>query len=131
MGKLDEISEAIGGLRSTVASQQQTLRNIEKGIEGNREVQSRRHTENSAAIAAIELEQKSQGEKLDRQGKKLDQQAQQLAALQFPGAAPGAQITRSRMAVYTTIGVGTVALLGWMCESFVKWAVNAALSHWH
>lgn len=107
-GKLDEISEAIGRLRASVAD-------IQRRMEENRKLQERRHADNSAALRDL-------GEKLDKQANAVEVIRPTVAAL---------ALSRSRLATWASIGLAAVILLGWIVEAALKWAVSSALSHFH
>lgn len=107
-GKLDEISEAIGRLRASVAD-------IQRRMEENRKLQERRHADNSAALRDV-------GEKLDKQANAVEVIRPTVAAL---------ALSRSRLATWASIGLAAVILLGWIVEAALKWAVSSALSHFH
>jgi hypothetical protein len=99
-GKLDEISEAIGRLRASVADSK---------------LQDRRHADNSAALRDL-------GQKLDKHAAAVDVIRPTVAAL---------ALSRSRLATWASIGLASVAVLGWIIEGAVKWAVSYLLSHTH
>jgi hypothetical protein len=107
-GKLDEISEAIGRLRASVAD-------IQRRMEENRKLQERRHADNSAALRDL-------GEKLDKQAAAVDVIRPTVAAL---------ALSRSRLATWASIGLAAVVVLGWIVEAGVKWAVSSTLSRFH
>jgi hypothetical protein len=107
-GKLDEISEAIGRLRASVAD-------IQRRMEENRKLQERRHADNSAALRDL-------GEKLDKQAAAVDVIRPTVAAL---------ALSRSRLATWASIGLAAVVVLGWVVEAGVKWAVSSTLSRFH
>jgi len=107
-GKLDEISEAIGRLRGSVAD-------IQRRMEENRKLQDRRYADNSAALRDL-------GEKLDKQAAAVEVIRPTVAAL---------ALSRSRLAAWASIGLGAVVMLGWIVEAAVKWAISSALSHFH
>jgi hypothetical protein len=107
-GKLDEISEAIGRLRASVAD-------IQRRMEENRKLQDRRHADNSAALRDL-------GEKLDKQAAAVEVIRPTVAAL---------ALSRSRLAAWASIGLTAVVMLGWIVEACIKWAVSATLSHLH
>jgi len=107
-GKLDEISEAIGRLRSSVAD-------IQKRMEENRKLQERRHEDNSAALRDL-------GEKLDKQATAVEIIRPTVAAL---------ALSRSRLATWASIGLAAVVVLGWIVEAALKWALSALFSHLH
>ena len=107
-GKLDEISEAIGRLRASVAD-------IQRRMEENRKLQERRHSDNSAALRDL-------GDKLDKQAAAVEVIRPTVAAL---------ALSRSRLATFASIGFAAVILLGWIVEAAIKWAVSSTLSHFH
>lgn len=107
-GKLDEISEAIGRLRASVAD-------IQKRMEENRRLQDRRYGDNSAALRDL-------GQKLDKHAAAVEVIRPTVAAL---------ALSRSRLATWASIGLAAALVLGWVVEAGVKWAVSALLSHVH
>lgn len=107
-GKLDEISEAIGRLRASVAD-------IQKRMEENRKLQDRRYADNSAALRDL-------GQKLDKHAAAVEVIRPTVAAL---------ALSRSRLATWASIGLAAALVLGWVVEAGVKWAVSALLSQLH
>jgi len=107
-GKLDEISEAIGALRASVAD-------IQRRMDENRELQERRHKDNTTALRELAV--------------KLDQHAAAVATMQPAVAA--LVLSRSRLAAWASIGFAGVVVFGWIVEATVKWAVAWVLSQWH
>jgi hypothetical protein len=105
-GKLDEISEAIGRLRASVAD-------IQRRMEENRRLQDERHAHNSAALRDL-------GEKLDKHAAALELIGPTVAALEF---------SRSRLAAFASVGLAAVLVFGWLVEAGLKWAVGRILSH--
>jgi len=105
-GKLDEISEAIGRLRASVAD-------IQRRMEENRKLQDRRHVDNSAALRDL-------AEKLDKHAAAVDMIRPTVAAL---------ELSRSKLTTWASLGVAAFVVLGWLVESGVKWAVDRVLSH--
>jgi hypothetical protein len=105
-GKLDEISEAIGRLRASVAD-------IQRRIEENRELQERRHADNTAVLRDL-------SEKLDRHAASVEMIRPTVAAL---------ELSRSKLATWASIGFAAVVVFGWLIEAALKWAVDRALSH--
>ena len=105
-GKLDEISEAIGRLRASVAD-------IQRRMEENRRLQDQRHARDSAALREL-------GQKLDKHAAALEMIRPTVAAL---------ELSRSKLATWASIGFAAVVLLGWLVEGAVKWAVARTLSH--
>jgi hypothetical protein len=104
--KLDEISEAIGRLRASVAD-------IQRQTKENRKLQERRHADNSAALRDLSA-------KLDRHAASLELMRPTVAAL---------ELSRSKLATWASVGFTVVVVLGWLVEAALKWAVNWALSH--
>ena len=107
-GKLDEISHAIGSLETSV-------RDLKQRIDENRDQQTRRHADNSAALREL--------------AQKLDQHAAAVAMIQPTVAA--LELSRSKLATWASIGLAALVILGWVVEAGVKWAVAALLSHFH
>jgi hypothetical protein len=107
-GKLDEISEAIGRLRASVAD-------IQKRMEENRKLQDCRYADNSAALRDL-------GQKLDNHAAAVEVIRPTVAAL---------ALSRSRLATWASIGLAAVVVLGWIIEAGIKWAVSYLLSHTH
>jgi hypothetical protein len=107
-GKLDEISEAIGRLRASVAD-------IQKRMEENRKLQDRRYADNSAALRDL-------GQKLDKHAAAVEVIRPTVAAL---------ALSRSRLATWASIGLAAVVVLGWIVEAGIKWSVSYLLSHTH
>ncbi len=105
-GKLDEISEAIGRLRASVAD-------IQRRMEENRRLQERRYADTSAALRDVV--------------QKLDEHAAAVEVIRPTVAALA--LSRSRLATWATIGFAAVVMLGWIVEASVKWAVSSFLAH--
>jgi hypothetical protein len=105
-GKLDEISRAIGSLETSV-------RDLKRRMDENRELQARRHADNSAALREL--------------AEKLDQHAAAVAMIQPTVAA--LELSRSKLVAFASIGLAAVVILGWVLEAAVKWAVATLLSH--
>lgn len=105
-GKLDEISRAIGALETSV-------RELQRQIEDNRELQGRRHADNSAALRELAA-------KLDHHAESVEMIRPTIAAL---------ELSRSKLATFASIGFAVAVLAGWIVEAVVKWAVAAVLSH--
>jgi hypothetical protein len=100
-GKLDEISEAIGRLRASVAD-------IQKRLEETRKLQERRDADNSAAFRDL-------AEKIDKHATSVELIRPTVAAL---------ELSRSKLATWASIGFAAVVLLGWIVEAGVKWIVT-------
>ena len=105
-GKLDEISRAIGALETSVHE-------LRRRMDENRELQARRHADNSAALHEL--------------SEKLDQHAAAVAMIRPTVAA--LELSRSKLATWASIGLAAVVILGWVVEAAVKWAVAWILSH--
>ncbi len=105
-GKLDEISRAIGALETSVQE-------LKRRMDENRELQARRHADNSAALHEL--------------AEKLDQHAAAVAMIRPMVAA--LELSRSKLATWASIGLAAMVILGWVIEAGVKWAVAALLSH--
>lgn len=105
-GKLDEISRAIGSLESNVEE-------LKRRLDESRELQTRRHADNSAALRSL--------------AEKLDRYADAVAVIQPAVAA--LELSRSKLATLASIGFAGVVVLGWAVEAGIKWAVAALLSH--
>ena len=105
-GKLDEISRAIGSLETSVHE-------FERRMDENRELQGRRHADNSAALREL--------------AEKLDEHAAAVAMIRPMVAA--LELSRSKLATWASIGLAVMVILGWVVEAGVKWAVGQLLSH--
>lgn len=105
-GKLDDISEAIGRLRASVAD-------IQRRIAENQKLQERRYADQHAALSDLV-------EKLDRHAASIESIRPTVAAL---------ELARSKLVTWASIGFASVVLLGWIVEAAIKWAVTATLSH--
>ncbi|MGB6536646.1 MAG: hypothetical protein WBF58_11870 [Xanthobacteraceae bacterium] len=105
-GKLDEISEAIGRLRSSVAD-------IQRRMEENRKLQERRHADNSAALRDLV-------QKLDKHADAVESIRPTVAAL---------ELSRSKLTTFASVGFAAVVLLGWLIEAVVKWTAGWLMSH--
>jgi len=82
-------------------------------MDENRELQGRRHADNSAALREL--------------AEKLDQHAASVATIRPTVAA--LELSRSKLATWASIGLAAVMILGWVVEAGVKWAIGAVLSH--
>jgi hypothetical protein len=105
-GKLDEISRAIGSLETSV-------REMQRQIAENRELQLRRHEDNSAALRDLAA-------KLDLHAESVEMIRPTVAAL---------ELSRSKLATFASIGFAVAVIAGWVVEGAVKWTVNWFLSH--
>jgi hypothetical protein len=107
-GKLDEISEAIGRLRASVAD-------IQRRMEDNRKLQDERYVNNSAALRDL-------AQKLDKHATSVEMIRPTVAAL---------ELSRSKLATWASIGLAAVVLVGWVVEAAVKWTAGIVFSHFH
>lgn len=107
-GKLDEISRVIGAIETSV-------RELRQRAEEDRELRDRWHTESRAAIAAL-------AQKLDRHAEAVEMMRPAVAAL---------ELSRSKLAVWASIGFVSFVVFGWVVEGTVKWMVTWAWSHFH
>jgi hypothetical protein len=105
-GKLDEISRAIGSLETG-------FQELKHRLDENRELQARRHADNSAALHEL--------------AEKLDQHADAVARIRPTIAA--LELSRSKLATLASVGLVAVMILGWIVEAGVKWTLSWALSH--
>jgi hypothetical protein len=105
-GKLDEISRAIGSLETNVQE-------LQRRMDEHRELQARRHADNSAALRDLAL-------KIDGHAALVETMRPAVAAL---------ELSRSKLATMASIGFAIAVLAGWIVEAAVKWAVGQVLSH--
>jgi uncharacterized protein involved in exopolysaccharide biosynthesis len=112
-GKLDEISRAIGSLETSV-------RELQRRHDENRELQARRHADNSATLRAL-------AEKLDQHAAKLDQHTASVEMIRPTVAA--LELSRAKLATWASLGFAAFVLAGWIVEAVVKWAVAWLLAH--
>ena len=105
-GKLDEISHAIGSLETYV-------RELQRRMDENRELQASRHADNSAALRELAA--------------KLDQHVAAMEVIRPTVAA--LELSRSKLATWASIGFAVAVLAGWVVEAAVKWAVGWVLGH--
>src|SRR5258708_5614551 len=105
-GKLDEISRAIGSLETSVHE-------LQRRMDENRELQARRHADNSAALRELVA--------------KLDQHAEAVEMIRPTVAA--LELSRSKIATWASLGFAVAVLAGWVVEAAVKWTVGWVLSH--
>jgi hypothetical protein len=107
-GKLDEISEAIGRLRASVAD-------IRRRLDDNRALHERRYAETTEALRDL--------------SQKLDAHAAAVEAIRPTVAALA--LSRSRLATFASIGFAAVIVVGWFLQAAVKYLLSAAFSHFH
>ena len=105
-GKLDEISRAIGSLETSV-------RELQRQIAENRELQLRRHEDNSTALRELAA-------KIDLHAASVEMIRPTVAAL---------ELSRSKLATLASIGFAVAIVAGWFVEAFFKWIFEKVLSH--
>src|ERR1700722_7212318 len=105
-GKLDAISHAIGSLETSV-------RELQRQIAENRELQLRRHEDNSAALRDLAA-------KLDLHAEAVEMIRPTVAAL---------ELSRSKLATLASVGFAVAILAGYVIEAAIRWAVDRVLSH--
>lgn len=108
MGKLDEISRAIGAIETSI-------RELWRRADEDRETRDRWHAESRAAIAAL-------AHKLDRHAAAVEMMRPAVAAL---------VLSRSKLVTFASIGFAGVVVFGWMVEATVKMAVSWVWAHLH
>jgi hypothetical protein len=105
-GKLDEISRAIGSLETSV-------RELQRQIAENRELQLRRREDNSAALRDLAA-------KIDLHAASVEMIRPTVAAL---------ELSRSKLATWATMGLTVAIVAGWFVEAFFKWIFEKVFSH--
>jgi uncharacterized protein involved in exopolysaccharide biosynthesis len=105
-GKLDEISRAIGSLETGV-------RELQRQTAENRELQLRRHEDNSAAFRDLAA-------RIDLHAASVEMIRPTVAAL---------ELSRSKLATWATLGLTVAIVAGWFVEAFFKWLFERILSH--
>jgi uncharacterized protein involved in exopolysaccharide biosynthesis len=105
-GKLDEISRAIGSLETSV-------RELQRQTAENRELQLRRHEDNSAAFRDLAA-------RIDLHAASVEMIRPTVAAL---------ELSRSKLATWATLGLTVAIVAGWFVEAFFKWLFERLLSH--
>jgi hypothetical protein len=103
-GKLDEISRAIGSLETAV-------RELQRQLAENRDLQLRRHEDNSAVLRELSA-------KIDLHAASVELIRPTVAAL---------ELSRSKLAVWASIGFAVAVMAGWMVEAGVKWITQRLL----
>src|ERR1700722_9841320 len=103
-GKLDAISHAIGSLETSV-------RELQRQIAENRELQLRRHEDNSAALRDLAT-------KIDLHAASVEMIRPTVAAL---------ELSRSKLATWATLGLTVAIVAGWFVEAFFKWLFERIL----
>lgn len=121
MGKLDEISLAIGDLQASVRGLQGDIGNVERRMDDERAIRQREHSDNQTAFGGLRQD-------LARAIAEL--RGEIRTAINGNGAHPAA-MTPPRIAALASIGVATIAALVWSLEAGIKWLVNWMLSHLH
>ncbi len=110
-GNLDDISFALGEIKADI-------RELKRRAEEDRELVTIRHDENSRAIGDAVKEIRD----FDTRCMRCLSQRPSMAALEQ---------SRSRLALWASIGIGAFVLFGWIVEATIKWAVTWAWSHLH
>jgi hypothetical protein len=105
-GKLDQISEAIGALRASVAAIHSDIAEIN------------RRMDQLCRNGCPALRQTSV--RIDEHAALIDAMRPTLTALES---------SRAKLALWASIGFAAVVLLGWIVEAAFKWAVAWMLSH--
>jgi len=105
-GKLDEISRAIGSLETSV-------RELQRQIAENRELQLRRHEDNSAAFRDLAA--------------KIDLHAASVEMIRLAVAA--LELSRSKLAALATVGFTVAIVAGWFVDAFFQWVFERVFSH--
>ena len=82
-------------------------------MDENRDLQTRRHADNSAALRELAA--------------KLDQHAESVEMIRPTVAA--LELSRSKIATWASVGFAVAVRAGWVVEAAVKWAVGWVLSH--
>jgi hypothetical protein len=82
-------------------------------MDENRELQARRHADNSAALRELAA--------------KLDQYAEAVEMIRPTVAA--LELSRSKIATWASVGFAVAVLVSWVVEAAVKRAVGWVLSH--
>jgi len=91
----------------------QDLQERNRRLDENRELQARRHGDNSAALHEL--------------AEKLDQHADAVARIRPTTAA--LELSRSKLATLASVGLEAVMILGSIVEASLKWTLSWALSH--
>jgi uncharacterized protein involved in exopolysaccharide biosynthesis len=107
-GKLDEINRAIGAIETSV-------RELQRRADEDRETRDLWYAESREAITAL--------------AHKLDQHAAAMEVIR--PAVAGLELSRSKLAMWASIGFAGVVVLGWIVEATVKWAIERAWSQLH
>jgi len=76
-------------------------------------LQARLHADNAATLHELVA--------------KLDRHAATVAAIRPMVAA--LEVSRSKLAIWASIGFAAVVVLGWIVEGGVKWTIRRTLSH--
>jgi hypothetical protein len=82
-------------------------------MDEKRALQARRHDDNAAAWRELSA-------KLDQHAWSVEMICPRVAAL---------ELSRSKIAIWASIGFAVAVLAGWVVEAVVKWAVGWVLSH--
>ena len=96
-----------------VFQRHQRLRELQRRMDENRELQAHRHDDNATALRELSA--------------KLDQHAEAVEMIRPTVAA--LEMSRSKIATWASVGFAVAVLAGWVVEAAVKWAVGWVLSH--
>jgi hypothetical protein len=107
-GKLDEISRAIGAIETSILE-------LQRRADEDRDTRDCWYAESRAAIAALT-------HKIDQHAAAVEVMRPAVAAL---------ELSRSKLAIWASIGFAGVVVCGWAVEATVKWAIELAWSHLH
>jgi hypothetical protein len=86
---------------------------LQRQIAENRELQLRRHEDNSAALRDLAT-------KIDLHAASVEMIRPTVAAL---------ELSRSKLATWATLGLTVAIVAGWFVEAFFKWLFERILSH--
>jgi len=125
-GKLDEISVAIG-------AQGEAVKGLKESFDRHCDDDDRRHEENQQVAKATLAQITGLRDDLSADITALRMTLEPLVAsvsVMRP-IVDGYQVTRAKLAVWGSIGISILILLGWVLEAGVKWFVTWAFGHWH
>lgn len=123
-GKLDEISRLLGSIETSIGE-------LARRAGEDRTQRDHEHRENQKGIAGVRDALEDRSRKFDEFAKRTDKRISALELL----PSGGLQMTRTRMAILASIGLGVVVLTGWVIQAgisyAVQWAAKLLVSHWH
>lgn len=128
-GDLHEISVAIGELRAGVRGLETAQRRGNDLFDQHCKDDEERHQQNIAVLGKNTEALAALGQAVTALTAKLDALAAKVAVM--APIVDGIQVTRSKLAVWVSIGAGALAVLGWIVEAAVKAAAAWAWSHLH